>query len=373
MTVIASPLTMCTPHLQRFDQRFQFPALIEAKPWPNPPLQSVAQAGTLGATRTVAGGDCAGQRHGKSQASCKMDISFRPLAEWDRAELVALHVALFPINYEDGFYNSALGNEGGFFTLAAIQRHSNGQEKMVGFITARLAPLHSLDPVDRSFMGLETRLADGKSAMYILTIGTAPQLQGRGIATELLAHAVRHAAVHQAAAVFLHVIIHNQAALNFYLRNGFAQAALLRDFYFIRSDRQPEPGREIYDAYLYVLLLEPAAVSHITPWALMQAAAGPFRDAWYHFTSYLQPVVRAAEGCWTEHQDAASSPGQTRPSSLNIVGTRVPDLEASGPSLDDAMALRTPQISRSPPSPWLTRLFARQPLHAGNRDTMARM
>ncbi|KAK9863835.1 hypothetical protein WJX84_005019 [Apatococcus fuscideae] len=177
---------------------------------------SVAQAGTLGATRTVAGGDCAGQRHGKSQASCKMDISFRPLAEWDRAELVALHVALFPINYEDGFYNSALGNEGGFFTLAAIQRHSNGQEKM--------------------------------------------------------------------------------AALNFYLRNGFAQAALLRDFYFIRSDRQPEPGREIYDAYLYVLLLEPAAVSHITPWALMQAAAGPFRDAWYHFTSYLQPVLLFVKG-----------------------------------------------------------------------------
>lgn len=105
---------------------------------------------------------------------------------------------------------------------------------MAGFITARLAPLHTLDPVDRSFMGLETRLADGHLAMYILTIGTAPHLQGQGIATCLLAHAVRHAADHQAAAVFLHVITHNQAAIKFYLRNGFAQSALLREFYFIR-------------------------------------------------------------------------------------------------------------------------------------------
>ena len=113
-------------------------------------------------------------------------------------------------------------------------RHGNGQEEMVGFITARLAPLHTLDPVDRSFMGLETRLADGQSAMYILTIGTVPRLQGRRIATSLLEQAVRHAGHHQAAAVFLHVITHNQAAINFYLRNGFAQSALLRDFYFIR-------------------------------------------------------------------------------------------------------------------------------------------
>lgn len=51
-----------------------------------------------------------------------MGLCCRPLCEWDRAELVALHVSLFPINYEEGFYNNALGNQAGFFTLAAMQR-----------------------------------------------------------------------------------------------------------------------------------------------------------------------------------------------------------------------------------------------------------
>ena len=105
---------------------------------------------------------------------------------------------------------------------------------MAGFITARLAPLHTFDPTDRAFMGLETRLADGHLGMYILTIGTALHLRGRGIATDLLSHAVRHAAQQQAVAVFLHVITYNEPAIAFYLRNGFGQAVLLRDFYYIK-------------------------------------------------------------------------------------------------------------------------------------------
>ena len=62
-------------------------------------------------------GGCLASLHQKFSSWC-----CRPLCEWDRAELVALHVALFPINYEDGFYNSAVRNETGFFTLAAILR-----------------------------------------------------------------------------------------------------------------------------------------------------------------------------------------------------------------------------------------------------------
>ena len=119
----------------------------------------------------------------------------------------------------------------------------------MGFLTARLAPLHTFDPADRAFMGLETRLADGHLALYILTIGTTPQLRGRGIATDLLSRAMHHAAQQQAAAVFLHVITHNQAAIAFYARNGFTQTALLKDFYYIRcvqdSTARPEPQRRM--------------------------------------------------------------------------------------------------------------------------------
>lgn len=91
------------------------------------------------------------------------------------------------------------------------------------------------------------------------------------------------------------------------------------------------------------------------------------RDVWYHVTSYLQPMVRAAGVCWDEHRNAGSSSGLTRQPSLSLVGTPVPGLEASYPAPNVEMPSGPSTNGRSPASPWLTRLFARQPVDAGDK------
>jgi len=53
-------------------------------------------------------------------------------------------------------------------------RDSQGNEAIIGFITARAFRLYECDPVDRALLGLGHRLLDHDTVFYILTLGVSP-------------------------------------------------------------------------------------------------------------------------------------------------------------------------------------------------------
>lgn len=52
-------------------------------------------------------------------------------------------------------------------------------ERLVGFIIARLTTLAESDPEDRNLLGLAGGSLDKERAVYILTLGTLPALQNK--------------------------------------------------------------------------------------------------------------------------------------------------------------------------------------------------
>jgi len=61
----------------------------------------------------------------------------------------------------------------------ACGRDVEGQEQIVGFITARLALLVEADALDRKLMSLASPALDGDTVVYLLTIGCLPGLQNQ--------------------------------------------------------------------------------------------------------------------------------------------------------------------------------------------------
>jgi len=152
-------------------------------------------------------------------------IYYRRLQPGDMEQCMALHRLLFPIDYEDTFYSSALNEENGIITLAAMQLHSgngsDGGETLVGVVTAKLVCEVEAEDVDvgrwllrdghsgggvRRFCGANSSippasLADMSTSVppwtpyvYILTLGTLESHRRLGIASKLLERVRR---VHQ--------------------------------------------------------------------------------------------------------------------------------------------------------------------------------
>lgn len=53
-------------------------------------------------------------------------------------------------------------------------RDSEGNEALIGFVTARAFRLWECDPVDRAQLGLGDRLLDHETVFYILTLAVSP-------------------------------------------------------------------------------------------------------------------------------------------------------------------------------------------------------
>lgn len=95
---------------------------------------------------------------------------------------------------------------------------------------------------------------DGVMLLYILTLAVLPQFKRLGIATRLLRHCLAHARkTPGCAAVYLHVITYNTAAVKFYERCGFLFVREIPDFYVINGIN--------YGCYLYMLAITQCAVS----------------------------------------------------------------------------------------------------------------
>jgi ribosomal protein S18 acetylase RimI-like enzyme len=99
--------------------------------------------------------------------------------------------------------------------------------------------------------------------MYILTLAVTSSYRRRGLASQLLAAALAHAASNPSCgAIYLHVIAHNESALRFYERHGFGSVGVLPSYYLF--------GGKQHDAYLLVRYANGAS----RPLGLLEAIAG---------------------------------------------------------------------------------------------------
>lgn len=154
-------------------------------------------------------------------------LLFRPLARHDIPELRQLQDVLFPVKYDDNFYEELFDDE--VITCMAFIRQPNGSEgKMIGVATARY----------RDISGACSRVYDG----YIITLGVSPESRKSGLGSFLLHTTVTmlqqsvtapHAAARRRScqSVHLHVKADNIAAVSMYTKAGFITAEYLRDHY----------------------------------------------------------------------------------------------------------------------------------------------
>eukprot|EP01023_Acetabularia_acetabulum_P050486 TRINITY_DN5468_c0_g2_i3.p1 TRINITY_DN5468_c0_g2~~TRINITY_DN5468_c0_g2_i3.p1 ORF type:complete len:263 (-),score=15.68 TRINITY_DN5468_c0_g2_i3:283-1071(-) len=201
------------------------------------------------------------------------NIQYRPLVREDFKQVKSAHKELFPIDYDDSFFEKAVGSREGIFSYAAVC----GQQ-LVGFVTCKMVCLKCCDPVDRKMMELSNHVLDDMHVIYVLTLGVLPSHQKQGIASQLIRYVVEHAVSNQCVGVFLHVIAYNQAAISLYDRNYFICKGLLRDFYTIRSDRQPEKDKVLYDAYLYSYQIQQQNQDFSGHSSLFSTASYPIRQ-----------------------------------------------------------------------------------------------
>eukprot|EP00884_Botryococcus_braunii_P010466 jgi/Botrbrau1/19420/Bobra.0338s0047.1 len=212
-------------------------------------------------------------------------VAYRRLKPSDLSSLQRAHRRMFPIDYEDAFYQRAVLSQDGIVSWVAVARGGGMEEEveeeveedLVGFITARLSRLQESDLVDRTLLQMDSPSVDGNVAMYILTIGVAEEYRQLGIATTLLQIMTERAMEQACIIVYLHVITYNHSAIAFYQRNGFNEVALLRNFYFIATGRQPNPSQVQYDAYLYAKVLERQLPKHSWSYCLLNCAVSPMR------------------------------------------------------------------------------------------------
>uniref|UniRef100_A0A7S3R8Z6 N-alpha-acetyltransferase 60 n=1 Tax=Dunaliella tertiolecta TaxID=3047 RepID=A0A7S3R8Z6_DUNTE len=189
------------------------------------------------------------------------NLTYRPLQPGDFVAVKEAHLQLFPIKYEDTFFNKAVNSLDRIFSFAAFE-NANGDGELAGFITARLCFMYELDNVDRFHISQSNpnngsgTCASTDPAVYILTLGVVPSWQKCGVASSLLALARQHAIEQlRCCVMYLHVISYNEAAISLYMRNQFQCLGLLKDFYSLPCGPQPNAARALYDAYLFVQYL----------------------------------------------------------------------------------------------------------------------
>eukprot|EP00775_Hariotina_reticulata_P008011 gene8011-8209_t len=219
-------------------------------------------------------------------------LYYRPLQPDDFAAVKAAHAALFPIDYDDGFFHKATNGVDRIWSCAAFVIGSFGEEQLAGFITAKKVHLFECDTTDRQHMQLLSPVLDHDHAFYILTLGVLEAYRHQGVASHLINSVCQHAYDSRCRAVFLHVITYNTAAMALYMRAGFQCMARLSNFYHIATGRQPDPATVVYDAYLYVQFMG-APGGLVSPWDMITIAWTPLRSAMGRIRSCMPQLRRS--------------------------------------------------------------------------------
>jgi len=159
-------------------------------------------------------------------------LIFRPILLKDLDKVKYLHTIFFPVQYGAKFYQSLL-KEDVFITLLAV---TSTDEDVVGLITARVECGESLLS---EILGIDW--CNSNKEGYISTLGVVETYRRTGLGSYLLEQMIHLLENTGCESIALHVKSDNSAALQFYLRNGFQQKRLLREYYLING--------KYYDSY----------------------------------------------------------------------------------------------------------------------------
>ena len=256
------------------------------------PLSATTSLGSS-ASSSVAGGadDCYGNVNnihgninGNDHDDSSQTLCFRPLHTKDRKRIQQLHEEWFPVKYSNSFYdelvtNHRLATSGdslftcvGTLAQTSADEEADGTSAQVYCQTAGgegLPPLRQLqkqqDPPKNNGIMVgccigaflhHSRLSPEISELlvpntrqhsrvfYIMTLGTVSTYRNLGVATALI-QKCRDLIQRDPScgALYLHVITHNHAAIQFYEKLGFYRVKTIRDYYTIDGVN--------YDCYLY--------------------------------------------------------------------------------------------------------------------------
>ena len=112
-------------------------------------------------------------------------LTYRPLQASNYPALKYLHDRMFPIDYDEAFFQRAVGGDG-IVSFVAVAREAdlparvptsttvyvNG-EQLVGFITLKIFNVQDITSVDRQLLGLSGEHFNLHKLGYILTLGVA--------------------------------------------------------------------------------------------------------------------------------------------------------------------------------------------------------
>lgn len=174
--------------------------------------------------------------------SLKNDVKFRFLAPGDVNEIKRLCHEWFPIDYPDNWFRDITASSK-YYSLAATIGC-----KIIGMIIAEVKPRSLCNKEDMSV--LASHFPKGTLVTYILSLAVVKEFRRHGIATLLLRHLLVYLTsddMIQCKAVYLHVMVNNTSATEFYEMLSFQLHGRLSNYYSIKGD--------LYDGYLYVLYI----------------------------------------------------------------------------------------------------------------------
>jgi ribosomal protein S18 acetylase RimI-like enzyme len=137
-------------------------------------------------------------------------LSFGPVNKSTIGILKLIHKLLLPVHYSAPIYD--------------VMRDRKTAQ-------ADLLYLYDDTPVGEVSFRIEQH--DSEKFIYLMTIGVLPTYQRLGLGTILLNHAIEEAkkVVPDAAEIYLHVHVENEAAMEFYRRLGFTRGELNTKYY----------------------------------------------------------------------------------------------------------------------------------------------
>ncbi|XP_057450189.1 histone acetyltransferase MCC1 isoform X1 [Lotus japonicus] len=170
-------------------------------------------------------------------------ICYRPIRPSDIDILEHIHGRLFPIRYENAFFQDVVNGQDIVSWGAVDRSRPDGQsDELIGFVTARVVLAKESEIVD--MLGYDSAKTD-QTLVYVLTLGVVEAYRSHGIASSLIREVINYASsIPTCRAVYLHVISYNIAAINLYKKMSFKCVRRLQGFYLIN-------GRH-YDSFLFL-------------------------------------------------------------------------------------------------------------------------
>ena len=143
----------------------------------------------------------------------KIEIHTRPVNVQNIGLLKEINAATLPVSYAEKFYKDIVK------TPKEITHYAYSGSVCVGAICCRIETDESSE--------------EGKSRLYIMTLGVLAPYRGCGVGTELLEGVLDHVDknMNSISSIYLHVWVENAYALKFYSKFDFVEKGKVEKYY----------------------------------------------------------------------------------------------------------------------------------------------